>query len=696
MIFLSSIIIIPFIAAMLKASRPNPNNTNDLHNLDLEKAQSELQMHINSKSSRSQLRNPLIHSLLSLFSKPPPIHRRIPIPSKPPPIHRRIPIPSGPPPIHRRIPIPSDPPPIHRRIPIPSKSLTSSSLTSTSLSDDPLAPTLISIGPSHFSAEQKLPLDQLKQDYLRHFLQRLPQVTKESITEFIRENKESISQCYDGYDFKCKDGYDKDFEANVMEDSFFIFELFLRERYPSKYRNDQLLSHRRHRIGVQQDLVLMTNQLPYFFLRDLYSFVFDLAASYPSFDSLTQNYIRKLPLITGNQEGLVDSCCSGFFHWVEDCSRILFYCFWTRHLTTCYNSRDSDGHHVAISTTYDPIFQFTNLFRERVVNGNTLNRGSTPSSSIRNRPESSSSSPAGMIGVNSSAGPSSFASRGQGPIHEGSNPSSSTGITPLHEDSSSSSPAGMVGVNSSPGLSSSASRGEGPIHEGSTPSSSTGNGPPREASRSSSSAGMIGVNSSSGLSFLSTRNRTTVVRSASKQQEVGVKLKASDDGCMINIKYENGILSIPPLELYDFSERTLRNLIAFEQRAYPEQAYISCYIKFMEYLVKSDDEADLLIHKDIIVNAPMAGGGKEVKELLQRLCKDIVLPTDFYPKVCQQLKKHRDNCWYRIVAEFVNKFFDKPSSRIITLCAIVAFFVLIFRFIFPYIGTGPPPSIHSG
>ncbi|WCJ17666.1 hypothetical protein M5689_000067 [Euphorbia peplus] len=643
--FLSTFIIIPFIAAVLSAY----HNRNDVHNIDLEQAESEVQ-----NNSESGLREPLIQGL---SSKPPILHGLIPIPSKP---------------------------------------LTSS---------PSLTPTLISIGPSHFSAADKLPLDQLKQDYLRHCLQRLPQNKDQSdfeakmmkcITEFIRENKESICQCYEGYHSKCKDGYDKDFEANVMEDSFFVFELFLRERYPSKYRNDQLLSHRRHRIGVQQDLVLMTNQLPYFFLRDLYSFVFDSAARYPSFDSLAQNYIGKLPLITGNGEGLVDSCCSGFSHCVEDFFRSLFYCFWTRHLTTFCNSRDSDGDDVAISTTYDPIFQFTNLFRDRVVNGNTLNQGSTLSSSTRNRPESSSSSPAGMIGVNSSAGPSSFASRGQGPIHEGSNLSSSTGITPLHEESSSSSPAGMVGLNSSPGLSSSASRGEGPIHEGSTPSSSTGNGPPREASSSSSSAGMIGVNSSSGPSFSSTRNITTVVHSARKQQEVGVKLKASDDGCMINIKYENGILSIPPLELYDYTERTLRNLIAFEQRAYPEQAYISCYIKFMEYLVKSEDEADLLIHKDIIVNAQMAGGGKEVKELLQRLCKDIVLPTDFYPKVCQLLITHRDNWWYRNVAEFVNKYFDRPIQRIVILCASAAFFVVIFKFISPYVGIAPPLSIPSG
>ncbi|WCJ17669.1 hypothetical protein M5689_000070 [Euphorbia peplus] len=636
MIFLSSIIIIPFIAAVLKASKPNPNNTNgkhpsiltsltfisyccilthtcyaistldvihaklenficftvflDVHNIDLEQAESEVQnqqMHIYSENSRSRLREPLIHGLSSIPSKPP----------------------------------------IHALIPIPSKPLTSS-LSSRGPSD-PLTPTLISIGPSHFSAPEKLPMDHLKSDYLQHCLGRLPQKQQQSdseakmkcITEFIRENKESICQRYEGYDSKCKDGYDKDFEANVMEDSFFIFELFLRELNPSEHSNDQLLNCRKNRNDVRQDLVLMTNQLPYFFLRDLYSFVFDSAAGYPSFHSLTENYIRKLPLITGNGEGLVDSCCSGFSHCVEDFFRSLFYCFWTRHLTTFCNSRDSDGYYVAISTEDPPIFQFTNLFRDRVVEGNTLHQGSTPFSSTRNRSLRQES-------------------REKRPLCKGFSPSSETGMRTARE---------IEFVEFLPNGGSISSRGD----------------------------------------------RFIAIQSATKLHQGGVKLKPSDDGCMINIKYENGILSIPPLELYDNTERTLRNLIAFEQRAYPEQAHIFSYIKFMEFLVKSEADADLLIDKGIIVNG-MAGGDKDVKELLQRLCKDIDLPRGFYPKVCQQLKKHRGNCWYRILAEFVSKSFDKPISRIATPCAIVVFVLIILKFVLPYIGTAVPPPVRPG
>ncbi|WCJ17665.1 hypothetical protein M5689_000066 [Euphorbia peplus] len=630
MVFLSSIIIIPFIAAVLSASR-RPLNGTDVHNIDLEQAQSELQnqqMHIYSENSQRGLKEPLIHGLSSIPSKP-PIHALIPIPSKPLP----------------------------------------SSLSSTGPSD-PLTPTLISIGPSHFSAAEKLPMDHLKSDYLQHCLGRLPQKQQQSdseakmkcITEFIREKKESICQCYDGYDSKCKDGYDKIFEANVMEDSFFIFELFLRELNPSEHSNDQLISYQKNRNGVREDLVLITNQLPYFFLKDLYGFVFGSAACYPSFDSLTQNYVGKLPLITGNQEGLVDSCCSGFSHCVEDCFRYLFYCFWTRHLKTCCNSRDSDDHDVAISTEDSPIFQFTNLYRDRVVEGNTLHQGSTPSSSTGNRPPheaSSSSSSAGRIGVDGSPGPIS---------------SSSTRNRSLHERSSSSTADPNIHLG---GDSFSSSREKRPLYKGFSPSSET-------AKRTA-----------NGGSISSRGDRFIAIQSATKLQQGGAKLKASDDGCMINIKYENGILSIPPLKFYDYTERTLRNLIAYEQRAFQEQAHISSYIKFMEFLVKSKADADLLIDKGIIVNG-MAGGDKEVKELLQRLCKDIVLPSVFYPKVCLQLKKHRGNCWYRILAEFVNKFLNKPISRIVTPCAIMVFFLVILRFILPYIGTAPPPPIHSG
>ncbi|WCJ17667.1 hypothetical protein M5689_000068 [Euphorbia peplus] len=174
---------------------------------------------------------------------------------------------------------------------------------------------------------------------------------------------------------------------------------------------------------------------------------------------------------------------------------------------------------------------------------------------------------------------------------------------------------------------------------------------------------------------------------ATRLQQVGVKLKASK-GSLIDIKYENGVLSVPTLKLDDDTERILQNLIAHEQCGYPEEALICSYIKFMESLVKTEDDARLLIHKGIIVNM-MSGGHDHVKELLQRLCKHIVLPVFFYQSVCQQLRYHCENCWYRTVAEFMHEFCSKPWSPVATVIVILLFLIAFLRFILPYSGITP-------
>ncbi|KAF3622915.1 putative disease resistance protein RPP13-like [Capsicum annuum] len=76
--------------------------------------------------------------------------------------------------------------------------------------------------------------------------------------------------------------------------------------------------------------------------------------------------------------------------------------------------------------------------------------------------------------------------------------------------------------------------------------------------------------SEAGLSF---KNFGNIYRSLDKD-DIG-------DTSLFDIKYENGLLKIPCLRIFDSTESNLRNLIGFEQQSDVHHRYFSDYATFM-------------------------------------------------------------------------------------------------------------------
>ncbi|KAF3626003.1 hypothetical protein FXO37_30560 [Capsicum annuum] len=66
------------------------------------------------------------------------------------------------------------------------------------------------------------------------------------------------------------------------------------------------------------------------------------------------------------------------------------------------------------------------------------------------------------------------------------------------------------------------------------------------------------------------------------------------DTSLFDIKYENGLLKILCLRVFDSIESNLRNLIAFEQQSNVHHRYFSDYATFMDQLIESDNDVNLL------------------------------------------------------------------------------------------------------
>ncbi|XVF33586.1 hypothetical protein REPUB_Repub17cG0180900 [Reevesia pubescens] len=130
--------------------------------------------------------------------------------------------------------------------------------------------------------------------------------------------------------------------------------------------------------------------------------------------------------------------------------------------------------------------------------------------------------------------------------------------------------------------------------------------------------------------------------SATKLLEAGVKFKAVKD-CMLNVKFENGVLQIPCFYVAYETEAAYRNLIAFEQCHYPGKAYFCSYIQLLDFLVDTDEDVNLLENKGIIING--MGSSEAVADMINNLMVGVAELTLCYDDVIGNLSRYHDRYW---------------------------------------------------
>ena len=91
---------------------------------------------------------------------------------------------------------------------------------------------------------------------------------------------------------------------------------------------------------------------------------------------------------------------------------------------------------------------------------------------------------------------------------------------------------------------------------------------------------------------------------ATQLHDAGVKFLVGSSNCCLDIKFDSrkGELEIPSLELDYSMEVVIRNIMALEQTRYIENAYFTDYFLFMDLLIKTSKDVDLLCENRILVN----------------------------------------------------------------------------------------------
>lgn len=162
---------------------------------------------------------------------------------------------------------------------------------------------------------------------------------------------------------------------------------------------------------------------------------------------------------------------------------------------------------------------------------------------------------------------------------------------------------------------------------------------------------------------------------ARELEDAGVKFRArkvAGSMSFLDVRFHGGVLEIPELQLYDYSEPLFRNLIAFEQ-TYPfTPGHVTAYAIFMDCLVTSPEDMRLLVLSGVLVNQMSGAGERDAVGFFGRLCAEAHLASDrnYLAGLIGQVDRYRRSSWPRWRAALVRNYFSSPWVTISLLAAI--------------------------
>ncbi|KAK3195152.1 hypothetical protein Dsin_026462 [Dipteronia sinensis] len=120
-------------------------------------------------------------------------------------------------------------------------------------------------------------------------------------------------------------------------------------------------------------------------------------------------------------------------------------------------------------------------------------------------------------------------------------------------------------------------------------------------------------------------------------------------------KYE---LQIPRIMVNDWTEVLIRNVMALEQCHYPKETHVCNYIAFMDFLINTEKDADLLIEKGIIVNC--LGEDAAIAKMFNGFClQTSTSPSCFYD-MAKDLRNHYESTYHKAKASLKSVYFSDP------------------------------------
>ncbi|KAK9108447.1 hypothetical protein Syun_024458 [Stephania yunnanensis] len=170
--------------------------------------------------------------------------------------------------------------------------------------------------------------------------------------------------------------------------------------------------------------------------------------------------------------------------------------------------------------------------------------------------------------------------------------------------------------------------------------------------------------------------------------EAGVKFKrrAQGDG-LLDVKFENGVLEIPPFCFGESVTVLLPNLIALEQcEGYSDQ--ITSYVILLDSLINSPNDVKLLRNRDIIDS--LFHEDEKVAIAINNLCKGVVVNEFYYDLLCHRVNAYCRTDWHKWRATLKRDYFNTPWAILSFVAAIILLILAFIQALFSVIAYYKP------
>ncbi|KAI3472904.1 hypothetical protein Pfo_031282 [Paulownia fortunei] len=148
---------------------------------------------------------------------------------------------------------------------------------------------------------------------------------------------------------------------------------------------------------------------------------------------------------------------------------------------------------------------------------------------------------------------------------------------------------------------------------------------------------------------------------------------------LFDIKFNEGLMEIPSLKVEDSTNTFFRNLIAYEQHSSDVRPkYFTDYAVFMDQLINTDQDVNVLRRSGIIVN--LLGDDGEVATLFNKLGDGVITSSNFYYLgTCNQVNQYCGKIWNVVMAKLRHDYFNSPWATVSTIAAVVLLLLTIIQ-----------------
>ncbi|MCL7047117.1 hypothetical protein MKW94_028256 [Papaver nudicaule] len=181
------------------------------------------------------------------------------------------------------------------------------------------------------------------------------------------------------------------------------------------------------------------------------------------------------------------------------------------------------------------------------------------------------------------------------------------------------------------------------------------------------------------------------IPSATELCRSGIKFKkGSTKRSFMEVKFNNGIMEIPPISIYDGTDTLLRNLIACEQ-LYNGHAYISSYALLMYSLIDSTEDVEVLRQQKIITN--YLGCDQDVCNIFNNLGFEVSLVCGYhYEQQSNAANIYYKKSWHKWRATLWREYFHNPWSTISFFAAVLLIVLTVLSTIFGILSFAVPKT----